>query len=137
LIEVANVSKSFGRTKVLQDVSFSIGNGEVAGYVGLNGAADLLPALKSGEVWGYILPCSPLGRASGPLPLSPVGDSGLWITFIDHRPLRGLKHSCGRHSTGYVYILSALLEACLPHTLSIITIRQILGTPVYKYSSPP
>jgi len=38
LIEVVNVSKSFGRTRVLQDVSFSIGDGEVVGYVGLNGA---------------------------------------------------------------------------------------------------
>ncbi len=38
LIKIKNVSKSFGNHKVLEDVSFTVGNGEIAGYVGLNGA---------------------------------------------------------------------------------------------------
>jgi ABC-2 type transport system ATP-binding protein len=38
LIEVKNVSKSFGRLRALDNVSFTVGNGELVGYVGLNGA---------------------------------------------------------------------------------------------------
>jgi len=37
---------------------------------------------------------------------------------------------------GCVYMLRVLLEVRLPHTSSIITIRQILGTPVYKSFIP-
>jgi len=37
---------------------------------------------------------------------------------------------------GCVYMLRVLLEFRLPHTSSIITIRQILGTPVYKSFIP-
>jgi len=35
-----------------------------------------------------------------------------------------------------VYTLRVLLEACLPHTSSIITIRQILETTAYKSFIP-
>jgi len=44
---------------------------------------DLLPALK-GVHWfgGTFFLHSPPGRASGPLPLSPLGDSGLWSPLI-------------------------------------------------------
>jgi len=38
LIEISNVSKSFGRIKALENVSFKVNNGELVGYVGLNGA---------------------------------------------------------------------------------------------------
>jgi len=37
---------------------------------------------------------------------------------------------------GCVHALIGMLEACLPHTSSIITIRQILETPVYKSLIP-
>ncbi len=38
MIEIKNVSKSFGSFKALDNISFKIGNGEIVGYVGLNGA---------------------------------------------------------------------------------------------------
>jgi ABC-2 type transport system ATP-binding protein len=38
VIEVASVSKSFGRVRALANVSFAVRNSEVVGYVGLNGA---------------------------------------------------------------------------------------------------
>lgn len=38
LLELRNVSKSYGRTKVLNDVSFSIGEAEIVGLLGDNGA---------------------------------------------------------------------------------------------------
>ncbi len=37
-IEVEHVSKSFGRVQALRDVSFTVRNSSVVGYVGLNGA---------------------------------------------------------------------------------------------------
>ena len=38
VVEVNEVSKSFGRVKALDGVSFAVSNSEVVGYVGLNGA---------------------------------------------------------------------------------------------------
>lgn len=38
VIEVVKVSKFFGRIKALDNVSFTVNNSEVVGYVGLNGA---------------------------------------------------------------------------------------------------
>ena len=37
-IEVSHISKSYGRVKALQDVSFSVGKGEVFGIIGPDGA---------------------------------------------------------------------------------------------------
>lgn len=38
MISIKNVSKSYGKTKALDDVSFDIPAGKIAAYVGLNGA---------------------------------------------------------------------------------------------------
>jgi simple sugar transport system ATP-binding protein len=38
LLEIRNISKAYGRTTVLSDVSFSIGNAEIVGLLGDNGA---------------------------------------------------------------------------------------------------
>ena len=37
-IEVNHISKSYGRVQALQDVSFSVGKGEVFGLIGPDGA---------------------------------------------------------------------------------------------------
>ena len=38
LLEVKNVSKSFGKKKVLKDISFSLSSGEILGFIGPNGS---------------------------------------------------------------------------------------------------
>ena len=38
VVEIIEVSKSFGKIRALDNVSFNVKNGEVVGYVGLNGA---------------------------------------------------------------------------------------------------
>ena len=38
VVEIREVSKSFGKIRALDNVSFNVKNGEVVGYVGLNGA---------------------------------------------------------------------------------------------------
>ena len=38
MINVENVSKNFGRTKALEDISFKIDKGEIVGFLGPNGA---------------------------------------------------------------------------------------------------
>ena len=38
ILEVKNLNKSYGRKKVLNDVSFKIDAGEILGFIGPNGA---------------------------------------------------------------------------------------------------
>lgn len=62
-IEVKNVSKSYGKVKALDDVSFTVGNGEVFGLIGPDGAGKtsmfrilcslLLPEAGTATVDGY------------------------------------------------------------------------------------
>lgn len=62
-IEVHNISKSYGRVKALDDVSFSVGKGEVFGLIGPDGAGKtsmfrilctlLLPDAGTASVDGY------------------------------------------------------------------------------------
>ena len=62
-IEVHNVSKSYGRVKALDDISFSVGKGEVFGLIGPDGAGKtslyrilctlLLPDAGTASVEGY------------------------------------------------------------------------------------
>ncbi len=58
VLEVKNICKSFGTKKVLNDVSFSINEGEILGFIGPNGAGKTttikiilgLQSLDSGEI---------------------------------------------------------------------------------------
>ena len=38
ILDVSNLSKSFGEAKVINDISFSVKRGEIVGFVGPNGA---------------------------------------------------------------------------------------------------
>lgn len=38
MIEIQNVTKYYGKTLAVQDVSFKVSNGEIVGFIGLNGA---------------------------------------------------------------------------------------------------
>ena len=63
ILEVKNLNKKFGKKQVLQDVSFSIKEGEILGFIGPNGAGKTttiklilgLQSIASGEVYinGY------------------------------------------------------------------------------------
>ena len=58
VLEVKNICKSFGKKRVLNDVSFTINDGEILGFIGPNGAGKTttikvilgLQSLDSGEV---------------------------------------------------------------------------------------
>lgn len=58
ILELQNVNKSFGRKKVLDDVSFSVNEGEILGFIGPNGAGKTttiklilgLQRIDSGEI---------------------------------------------------------------------------------------
>ncbi|WP_242844080.1 hypothetical protein [Clostridium sulfidigenes] len=41
LVEVNNINKTFGRKKVLDNVSFFIDNNEIVGFIGLMGLVSL------------------------------------------------------------------------------------------------
>ena len=41
VLEVKNLRKSFGKTEVLKDISFSVEKGELIGYIGPNGALNI------------------------------------------------------------------------------------------------
>ena len=59
VLEIKNVNKSFGRKKVLHDISFSVNEGEILGFIGPNGAGKTttiklvlgLQKIDSGEVF--------------------------------------------------------------------------------------
>lgn len=38
VLEIKNVSKSFGRTKIIDNLTFSVNSGEIFGFLGPNGA---------------------------------------------------------------------------------------------------
>ena len=38
ILRVEHLVKSFGRTRIIKDISFSVGSGEIVGFVGPNGA---------------------------------------------------------------------------------------------------
>ncbi|WP_164699943.1 ATP-binding cassette domain-containing protein [Modestobacter sp. KNN46-3] len=68
LLEVAGLTKSFGARRVLRDVSFSLGEGEIVGLVGANGAGkstlgDVLAGITAADSGAMTL----LGHPYAPL----------------------------------------------------------------------
>ncbi len=61
-IEVKNIYKSYGRQKVLDDVSFQIGKGEITGLLGPNGAGK---STLMKVITGYIKPDSGTVKVMG------------------------------------------------------------------------
>jgi len=53
LLELKSVSKNFGKTKALQNVSFTVSSGEIVGFVGANGAGK---STTIGSILGFIAP---------------------------------------------------------------------------------
>ena len=59
MIEVLNLSKSFGQKVAVDDLTFSVGRGEVLGFLGPNGAGK---STTMRMITGFLPPTS--GRAS-------------------------------------------------------------------------
>lgn len=102
VIEVASLTKRFGKFHAIEDVSFSIKKGEIVGFVGLNGAGKsttinlLLGFLRasSGEVRLFgknIFPQTAhmthrdIGFASGDMALFDNLSGNQYLKFLSHR----------------------------------------------------
>ncbi len=101
IIEVANLTKRYGQTNVVDDVSFGVRRGEVFGILGQNGAGKttLVECLQG------------LRRAT----------SGS-VTVCGHDPLREQKRLAGR-------IGSQLQESALPDRLRVGEALRLFATP--------
>ncbi|MBR2290389.1 MAG: hypothetical protein IJ867_07430 [Clostridia bacterium] len=51
VLEIRNVNKSFGKKQVLQDISFSINEGEILGFIGPNRSSGRL--LRLNLFWDF------------------------------------------------------------------------------------
>ena len=69
-IEVSHLSKVFGSRSAVDDVSFSVGRGEVFGFLGPNGAGKTTTVRMLGTL---IAPTSGSASVAG-IPLGPAGD---------------------------------------------------------------
>ena len=72
-IEVSHLSKVFGGRSAVDDVSFSVGKGEVFGFLGPNGAGKTTTVRMLGTL---IAPTSGSASVAG-LPLGPTSDAGI------------------------------------------------------------
>jgi ABC-2 type transport system ATP-binding protein len=59
MIEIQNLSKNFGPLRAVDDISFSVGRGEVLGFLGPNGAGK---STTMKMVTGFLTPTSGTAR---------------------------------------------------------------------------
>ncbi|MCY3769973.1 MAG: ABC transporter ATP-binding protein [Gammaproteobacteria bacterium] len=91
LLEVKNISLSFGGVKALRDISFDILEGEIRAIIGPNGAgkSSMLNVIngfyhpQEGEVWFD-------GRLRGPMPSHEVARLGIARTFQNIALFKGM-----------------------------------------------
>ena len=93
MIEVQGLSKSFGKVKAVQNISFSASNGQITGLLGPNGAGKsttlrmlytlLKPDSGTARIDGFDVTASPIDVQSPhrcalgfPGPVSPADDAG-------------------------------------------------------------
>src|SRR6266511_2464565 len=134
MIELRNLEKSYGETRALKGVSFSISKGEIVGLLGPNGAGKttamkivvgyLLPTAGSATVAGYDVVSQPLEvqRRIGYLPENaPLYLDMLAQDFLDFMAdMRGLDAATRRRR------LSQVVEEC--------GIQRVLTRPIGQLS---
>ncbi len=83
MIEVSSISKSYGKIKAVSDVSFSIGKGDIIGFIGRNGAGK---STTMGIMTGCIVPNSGTVTVDGyDISQSPLKAKSL-IGFLPEQP---------------------------------------------------
>ncbi len=83
MIEVSGLTKYYGHTRAIYDLSFRIESGQIAGFLGLNGAGKTT-ALKI--LAGYLLPTSGTVRIDGKDLIAEPGALRSRIGFLPENP---------------------------------------------------
>ena len=91
-IKISNLSKNYGSQKAVNNISFSIGKGEVVGFLGPNGAGKsttmkIITGYLSGD-GGEVEVCNENG-GRGIIPFNGMlpGDAYLWSKYRDDKLL--------------------------------------------------
>lgn len=83
LLRFENVSKSYGKVKALNKVSFDVNQGEIVGLIGANGAGKTTAVLN---IVRYIVPDEGLIRLKGK-PLNQYDDTSYPVTYMPDVPI--------------------------------------------------
>jgi ABC-type multidrug transport system ATPase subunit len=121
LLEIAGVSKTFGKSRVLSDISFSVGEAEVVGFVGPNGA---------GKTTTMKIMCGLLRADSGTVSLAGFDLSRQPRDFLLDEPMNGLDPA------GMVKLREFIRSLCRDSGISVFISSHLLHEVEHRLSRP-